>query len=400
MDNDLHQRMQRLAARELKKGTNPAQVTELALQQGIPNDIANAELVRLAATGNSMFLGLLKKFGSRSEQINAAAQKSLQQVWDPAGEAITLNTFEAAQAKLQGTTKKYLERPTLPRRNLLLLLLPIVATALLSIFVPGFAQGIIQLDDGNGIFLFLMPFLPATIYVGYVFSLQRDIIKMLIAQEENWIYSPSERPERWQVLVKKYPELFRKGNTGQNFQDEFWGTTEYHGKSVQFWAAIFEYVVESTDSKGRKNRSTHRKNVFAIKLHKRLTSDFRLEPEHLGIRMLNFFRKKEIDTESAAFNKTFAVFYNGSKVEKQLEIVKTLSPSVQVRLLEMKEQFGRFTLQFRDDAIVIAFPGRMMRWMKTNFFLRVAVDDRDKAALRERLRSVLDISGDILRFLD
>ncbi len=400
MDSDKRQRIREIAIAELKKGKTPAEITELALAAGIPKQVVHDEFTRLAESGSIAFFGVLKDFGNQKTEVKTAIEKGLSKIWDPAGETITLNTFHGVRQELEGKAKEYLENPSIPRRNLLLLLSPVGVMALGLLFVPGFLQGLLRIDEGNGIFLLILPFVPAAVYIGKVFKLQRDLIKMLIAQKEGWIYSPSERAERWQMLVKKFPELFQKGNASRNFQDEFWGTTEYRGKPVHFWSGIFEYVVESTDSKGRRNRTTYRNNAFALQLRKQLKTDFRLAPEHIGMRILNFFRRKEIDTESAEFNQSFAVFYNGSKVDNQLEIVKTLSPSVQVRLLQMKERFGKFSLQFRDDTVMIVFPGRLLKRMKTNFFRQVAVDERDKEQLKDRLASVLDISSDILRFLD
>ncbi len=400
MDEAKRQQIRDIAIAELKKARSPAEITKLALAAGISKEVVNTELKRLADTGHIAFFGTLKNFSNQDADVKTAITKGLKQIWDPVGETITLNTFSGIRKELEEKAQGYIENPSIPKRNLLLLSIPIFVAVSATLFIPGFAIGVMSIDDGNGIFLFLLPFVPPVIYIGWVFKLQRDLIKMLIAQQEGWVYSPNERPNRWSKLVKKYPELLQKGDTDRNFQDEFWGMTEYQGKPVHFWSGIFEYVTESRDSKGRRSRTTHRQNVFAIQLRKKLQTDFRLVPEHFGHRLLHWFRRKEIDTESTAFNKAFAVYYNGEKVEKQLEIIKTLSPSVQMRLLQMRESFGKFSLQFRDDAVVIVFPGRLLKWMKTNFFRQVAVDVRDKEKLRNRLKSVLDISGDIIRFLD
>jgi hypothetical protein len=222
----------------------------------------------------------------------------------------------------------------------------------------------------------------------------------MIANRQGWHYCPAESHERWLRFAEAYPEIFQKGNKDQNLQDEFWGITEGQGHKADFWSGIFEYVIETEGDKGRKNRQTKHCNVFALRLSKVLKCDFCLRPESLGAKIRNWFTRKEIDTESADFNRNFAVYYNGKKVEEELEIIKTLSPSVQMRLIEMKEQFGKFTLLFRRDVVLISFNGRLLKRMRTNFFRQVAVDTRDSEALTERLKSVLEVSADIARFLD
>lgn len=400
MDQNKRNRIREIAVTELKKGKSPAEIVDLALAAGIPKTVVYEEFSRLAEAGSIGFFGILKNFSKDDAELRQIIDKGLEKIWDPVGEAITLNSFHGMRQELEETVKKYLKNPNLPRRNLFLFCIPIVITAVLALFIPSFAFAVAKIDDGNGIMLFLLPFVPATIYVYRIFQLQRDMINMLIAAQEHWIYSPGERADRWLNMKNKFPELFQKGNTGQNLQDEFWGKHRGKKYTADFWCGIFEYVVESQGTKGRRSRTTYRKNVFGFKLGKKLKTDFRLEPEHLGNKILNFFRRKEIDTESVAFNQAFAVFYNGEKIREQLEIVKILSPSVQVRLLELKAQYGSFVMQFRDDAVMIMFPGRILKRMKTNFFLQVAVDSRDKEAIRDRLNNILEISGDILRFLD
>jgi hypothetical protein len=324
----------------------------------------------------------------------------------------------------------------------------------------------------NGIYLLIIPFLPVFYYVHRVHKLQRDLIKLIIARVNGWIYSPEESPSRWGSFSSRFPELFLKGNKKQNLQDEFWGfykttaitlvqaqaeamsavavpamvapvapiqapvptptatiapqvaanvnstpasPTVYKinvapvvsaapakintQQGVPFYSSVFEYTVESGGGR-RRHSTTYRKTVFALRLNKVIKADFRLEPEGIINKFLNFFRKKEINTESAEFNKTFAFFYGGQKVDSELEIVKTLSPAVQIKLLELKNKRGGFTILFRGDTVFVVFEGNLFKKMYTSFFKSIELDPRDHELMQTIIKEILDITSQIIPYLD
>jgi len=318
--------------------------------------------------------------------------------WDPAGEKIQQNSFQEDRKKLEEQYAKYQINPRLPLRNLVLFLLLIVAEIILLVAYPNISNSLLNARDG--MYFLIIPVLPIIYYVYRIYALQRDLVKMLIAKEHGWIYAPNENSTHWMQFAAEFPDFFQKGNEGQNMQDEFWGKFKGTKQEVDFYSSIFEYKVVTHNSK-RRNVTIYRKTIFSLKLNKKIQADFRLEPEGLLEKFFNFFRRnKEINTEFAEFNKTFAVFYAGKKVEKELEIIKTLSPATQVKLLDLKKSEGPFSILFRGDTVIFMFDGMLLKNMYTNFFRKVELDSRDKESLSQKLNIILKISSEIVPFLD
>ena len=109
--------------------------------------------------------------------------------------------------------------------------------------------------------------------------------------------------------------------------------------------------------------------------------------------------KKEINTESSEFNKLFAVFYNGRKDQKALEIVKTLSPALQIKLVELSQK-EKFSLLFRNDIAIFMINGKLLPRMKTNFFRAIKLHPADKTFIENRINTILDISSEMMKYLD
>lgn len=341
-------------------------------------------------------------------------------VWSPTGTHIRPDFYERECKELLEKFEKYRRNPNLPRRYLFFFALPVAAEIIFFILAPRILSGILQMQ--NGIFVPILPAIPLLIYVRHIRKLQTDLVKLMIARENKWIYSPRESPSDWSPLANRFPEIFLIGGGYQNMQDEFWGTVQ----AISFYSGVFEYSVKGKNIQrryGARNweytktetpqmednfarkfnyhmKSKNYKTVFALQLNKTLQTDFRLEPEGIVNKFLNIFRSGEIDTESAEFNKTFAVFYRGQKIEQELEIVKTLSPAVQIKLLELKKRRGGFTILFRDDTVIIAFDGNMFRHMHSNFFKKVELDPRDHDFMQTTIREVLDISTQIIPYLN
>ena len=354
--------------------------------------------------------------GSASEQMESLKAQSIAHessaphdssqegtLWDILGERITPDRFASARKNLEEKLDAYQKHPTSIRRNTILFAVPAVLTFLTVLLHPSIVTTFSHLDDdGNGISLLLLPFVPVVLYIGYIFRVQRKLVKILVAKTRNWVFSPENRYGRWQDLTKKYPEIFQKGNKGQNIQEEFWGNMFFDGKEICFWMGIFEYVVENNTGKHR-NRTKHTNTVFALPLTKKLHSDFCLKPEDFGMKILNslFRRNTEIETESVDFNSAYAVFYNGKKVDNELEIVKTLSPSVQIRLVNLNKKW-KCTILFRENAVVFSLKGRFLSWgkMKTNFLRTIALDHRDQEFFENQILEFVHLSGDIAPFLD
>jgi hypothetical protein len=255
-----------------------------------------------------------------------------------------------------------------------------------------FVLAIAASGDGDGSGIFFAPFAPPFFYWLYIKHTQIDVIKMLIAEKFQWQYDPDHQPEIWRLAAQELPEVFNKGNTGQYIEDQFWGNY----KDQEFWSGVFHYETR----RGRNSNSRTDEHFFALKLRKPLNNRFLLKPETMGTRFSNFFSKKDIDTESVEFNKMFQVSYTGEKAERQLDIVKNLSPSILTRLTDLVKRYDKTTVLFTNDIAIFSFKKRLVKSMKTNFILKdVKLDPRDQEFIEEKMNLILEITRELLIYL-
>jgi hypothetical protein len=249
--------------------------------------------------------------------------------------------------------------------------------------------------------------IPTAIMYASLNRLGKDLIKLQIANENNWLYEPNQDPNLWQNYANQFPEIFKKGEKNQNLEDIFWGALKNGENYNYFVSGLFHYTTTSRDSKGRRHDTIHTNNFFAIKLPKKLNSRFYLYPENTFSKIGNFFTKKEINTESIKFNKTFAFSYNGSKGEKALEIVKTLSPRVQEELLRFNDNnkkknsfHGGISVLFVDDIVLFSSSGPLISKLKTNFLKSIVISLDDKEILSKQITEAINITSQMSKYLD
>ncbi len=384
---------------ELEKGRDPASIMVLAKKAGVKDTEIQQTFTALSQDVTLPFIGVLRSF-LKTKKSPKPAITTNPGVWDPVGKPMHHLLLSRKNEAIKKQFEDYEANPQKLKRNLFLLSIPALLTILVVVLFPKIIEGLASMgDDGGGLGLLVLPFIPPFYYYRKVKNLQRDLVKYLIAKENKWIYNPGENYWHWSAFVARFPEFFRQGDERQNMQDEFWGKYKLEDQSIDFYAGIFEYTTVSLNRKGRTRRSQHYKNVFAIKLEKTLKSDFQLVPEHFGRKLLNFFWRQEIETESSEFNKTFSFIYNGKKDDKALEIVKTLSPAVQVQLINLSEKEKGLSVLLRGNVIIFMTNGRLIKRMKTNFFRSVALDPRDKETVENRIKEVLDISNELVKYL-
>lgn len=229
----------------------------------------------------------------------------------------------------------------------------------------------------------------------YYYKISIDIIKSEIAQENGWLYSPNEDRSKWSYLKDYSNEIFEKGNKNQYVEDQFWGQVENGGKYYDFYSGVFSYDVETRNSKGRRNTTTYKRHFFAIKLDKSINARFFLYPENVFSKIGNFFTKKEINTESIEFNKTFAFKYDGNRGEKELDIVKLLSPSLQLKLLDLNTLKGNMNVLFSNDCVIFDFKGKILQKIETNFIKDPKLSEKDKQLVKNELEKLITLSKEI-----
>lgn len=233
----------------------------------------------------------------------------------------------------------------------------------------------------------------------YYKNLAVDLIKAQIAKDNHWLYDPEHDRDKWYLLSNTFPEIFRKGNKSQYVEDQFWGIFEKNSKQTNFNTGRFSYTIETGSGKNRSS-TTYHKYYYIFSIPKELQSRFHLYPEHIGSKILNFFTKKEINTESIEFNKTFAFSYNGKKDEKALNIVKTLSPAIQEKLVRLSQDKKDLNILFAKNAILFCFDGYLLTKPETNFEKKLELDQKDKKVIDDQMNSLIEISTEMSRFLD
>lgn len=299
--------------------------------------------------------------------------------WDPTGREINPQTFAEAIAKLKVRYEKHLANPGRLRR--------FYALGIILLILGGLALLFFGVMQAQLLFIFALPL----IYFLYqIRSLQTDLAKLAIANQFNWAYSPNEDKNRWAELKAVCPEIFTKGNRGQYIGDEFWGQVPNDQNRTPFWTGEFSYTVGQG-----KNSRTYHETVYAFQINRRSTADFTISPESSFSIIGNFFTKRDINLESAEFNSLFHISYRGQKQEIGQQVFHSLNPSVMAKLIDFRQNCGKFTLVFQKDTVLTSFPGQQLKLKHTNFLKEVALDPRDIEAIIRQLQLILSYAKEI-----
>jgi len=320
-------------------------------------------------------------------------------IWDPTGVTPNLGVLSRQNANNQVIYDELKKNPGhIKLKFYVILLLSFIAGGGIIASTIAF-----RLDEEAFMFgLVIMFSIPGAYHMKWK-KTGKDLIKSQIAKAKGWTYNPSQNAVLRFDYATLFKEIFRKGDESQVFEDIFWGRVKKGIKHHQFVAGNFEYYTVSRGSKGRKHRTKHTENFFAIKLPQKIKTRFYIYPEGLFSKIGNFFTKKELNTESNTFNKTFAFKYNGSKDEKAMEIVKVLSPRVQEELVRLNESGKNkgVSVLFSSDTVIFSFKGALLGKMKTDFvFKSTELHPDDTRLIEERLDKLIDISTEIVKYLD
>lgn len=388
---------------ELEKGQSPDAILELAKAAEISEDQVIKSFQGFQnnpAFAQAVFLPMLNQFAipSSVDQAEEVVPESEADYWDPLNDMPSDEDLEKRNQKIQTRFENWQASPKQLKVNFGLLIALAVFFYLPAMFVPGLREIIVRLvldSDNMQISLLTLPAVPAVTYFFYVQKTQIDIIKKLAADRYNWKYDPSERKDRWEKASQFMPEIFNRGNNGQNIQDQFWGKYQ----EMDFWSGIFHYRISSGSGKNRRNTKfdTH---FFCIRLPENLENRFSIMPETMSAKVFNFFKKKDLDLESQDFNKAFMVSYKEKRSEQELDIVSSLSPSVQIRLLDMKKENGSFSVLFAGNVAVFLFQGRLFKDMESDFISKgVFLDFRDRQYLDDKMAAILSIIEELTLYI-
>lgn len=240
----------------------------------------------------------------------------------------------------------------------------------------------------------VLAFIYLVVVITSISSLKRNLIKHEIAKKYGWSFSPDVDSYAANALVRDYPLIFKPGDRAFVY-DQILGSYTYKGVSREFYSGSYTYVVEN-NSTDNKSSTKYPNYFFAIKIEKKLKSTFLLYQESIFSRIGQKFHNKELDVESIKFNKIFAFKYPGKKDAHQINITKTLSPSVQLKLIELNKKGRSLNILFQDEVIIFLFKGKLLRRIKSKvlFGLKLAKEDLD--LFDDYMISFNEIAGEIV----
>ncbi len=400
MKPELKKQVKEIALQELKKGKKPEEVFNDAISAGAKKEEIVAIMEEFMNENLPVaFIPLIKDFLRKKTDLYKKEQKissEKSKIWDPIDEDVRPALFERDLNELNKKYNAYKKHPNSIRFIFFLSLIPLIALVPMVLYGINNDFNFFDKQDRGWLFLLLIPFIPSVCYKQRISATQKDLAKLMIAKENNWTYSPKEKLSRWKLFKKKFPEIFNAGTKNRSIQDEFWGIFRHGTQKRFFYMSTFTFVSDLTMVRSLITREKVYQEIFIIKLDKKLRSDFRLESRY------NFYkeRPKEIETESAFLSDRFDIFYNGKRADKELDIFMTLSPSVQVRIIQIIKRQKPTVIQFKEDMVLFAFKPTESDYMKTNFLRKVKVDQRDVNKIKKRFDDMLNIASEIIPFLD
>jgi hypothetical protein len=320
-------------------------------------------------------------------------------LWDPSGSLPNLNAIKEENVKEYARYLFLKNNPNYSKKVFLTIFITSVFIFMLSFFI----------DVIFRILAISFLILTSIIFYLYLYMMRKDIIKLIVAIENNFLYWPNPDRLRWINYFKLFPEIFNRGDKNQSLEDIFWGEIDYENRKNYFVSGIFNYTITSYDSENREKDTKYTDHFFIIKLNKKLNSRFYLYPQNIFSKVKNLFVKKDIKLESLRFNSTFSFSYNGKKDEKAIEIVKTLSPRVIEELLKLydfktgKKLFKKsdnFSVLFTNDCVVFYFSGYFIENLRTNFAFSNKISEKDKIFLDNELKTMIKLGSEMVKYLD
>ncbi|MBT4191996.1 MAG: hypothetical protein HOE11_01680 [Candidatus Diapherotrites archaeon] len=232
----------------------------------------------------------------------------------------------------------------------------------------------------------------------YYYSKSKDVLKLMLAKENNWLYSSEKNVPQQQTLEKELPELFGKGNTSNKYiEDQFFGEIQIGKNKIPFNLGNFYYEVRSGHGKNQSTKSYY-KNFFAFRPNNKLNAHFLVSPERLLHKIGNMLTKKDVDLESMEFNKKFVFSYKDEK-NKAL-IPRIFTPTLQLNFLELEKKRNNFQSLITNGAIVFMFDGFLLSFLKTNILKENKISEADTAQLKNKIDELVVIIKEITKSFD
>ncbi|MFC2125926.1 hypothetical protein ACFLU5_14070 [Bacteroidota bacterium] len=331
-------------------------------------------------------------------QAMANYKKGKENPWDPV-DAFNLGNITKNAARILARYAKLKMNPDLPKKHQKRLIIFAACIILLSIIPIIFY--------GNYIVTIIALIFAAVMY-GVIFSEYRklaiDIIKISTAEEHNWYYDPAEDPDKWSLLEKEFPEVFRFGSKNQNVEDQFWGSIQRDENEYDFYSGLFHYTTvtkghSTTTAGGQRSTtsdstSTYHHNFICFRLKNELETRLLLQAYKV------MKKEKAPDTNPLSFTEAFKLSFEGSVEESSTDILKTLSKSVQNNLLDMRKARGPFNVLFTKDCVIFSFYGPLFKSTKTDLMHKgLDIRSEDKEFIDKNMNELLDLTIEIVKYL-
>jgi hypothetical protein len=158
---------------------------------------------------------------------------------------------------------------------------------------------------------------------------------------------------------------------------------------VRFWSCAFNYITGSG-----KSSTTHYHSIVLLQLFKPVPINFDLKRKSI----LSF--SGNIKTESEEFNKLFEIKSKINNSQNKLLLLKILSPSIQVRLIEIANDLPIAQIGFYKNSMILDFDEDIWKFYYTDFFKRVQVDDRDKEFINNLFKEITATPIEMLHYID
>jgi hypothetical protein len=300
-----------------------------------------------------------------------------QSYWDPRGKEVNKLTYVDQKEAFIKKIQKYRNHPYIFKFYLALSCLPtIIGVFLLTSY---FKYDIV--------FVMISCVLPIA-YYAYVKDMQNDLLLFLLCEKNNWIYNPKKDTDAITGLTVLFPRVSEYANY-HYLDEQVWGRIQIKNLTIPFWKGLFHYRIS-----GGRSQEAVVDNVFFLKLEHSYPVNFTLQSPGL------FGEHREIKTESEVFNKTFGVVSDSKDTDSKLQIMKVLSPSVQTRLVDLYSKYHIRAIAFKTDIITIAvYDDKMWKARYTNFFRKVAIDERDEKEFYTALTEITELFVEMGQFI-
>lgn len=305
-------------------------------------------------------------------------EASLQSFWDPLHDEITVNSFTTNTQKLENKVNDIRIHPTIFILKSLLQLVIAVGISAVSLYFQ--------------IYSYLPYAISVLIIISYYLGIkkkQEEVIFFLVCEENHWAYNPDKDTSRADRLAVAFNDIFQKGYD-RYVSDQIWGNVENNNHQSPFWRCDFTY----TEGSG-KSTHTYNEAVLATQCEKAIPINFSLQ--HAG-----FFERlgETIKTESDEFNKQFLIIAGDSSVHTKEAIMRVLSPSVQVRLIEFSKQYPLTLVSFNDDIMTLKFSQQIWQPKYTSIFNLMKIDPQDVTNFNNVLHNIVAIPAEMMQYIE